>query len=78
MRRQVLPPAVRKGRRPSEEASRVRDIAVDTTFPKRQNGRVRPLQAQRLRLFNDPVGTGYAHLAWLDDCASLLCLSVCE
>jgi hypothetical protein len=50
MRGQVLPLAIRKGRGPSEEASPVRDIALDTTFPKRQNGRVRPLQAQRLPL----------------------------
>jgi hypothetical protein len=50
MRGQVSPLAIRKGRGPSEEASPVRDIALDTTFPKRQNGRVRPLQAQRLPL----------------------------
>ena len=50
MRGQVSPLAIRKGRGPSEETSPVRDIAVDTTFPKRQNGRVRPLQAQRLPL----------------------------
>jgi hypothetical protein len=46
MRGQVLPPAIRKGRGPSEESPPVRDI----TFPKRQNGRIRPLQAQRLPL----------------------------